>query len=190
MLAKTVDAIHSLCIGVRFYSPVRFGEVRTILDRGIPPAIHQVYPRCFCQIQSNTTSLQTDKEHGHMYIIHYSNELAAMVERMNLPRHLLKYLIVASRACGLMVPSKRQIVKPAFCNLYAIRSKKFTNWLKTMLFVVASCLRRLLSSSMRASILDEERHLTRSRRPRIPCRVFAFSSRSSAVASRSMVSGM
>ena len=68
-----------------------------------------------------------------------------------------------------------------------MRSKKFTNWLNTMLFVVASCRRRLLSSSRRASIFVDERHLSKLSRPRMPCRTLTFSSSSSAGPSRSMV---
>lgn len=103
---------------------------------------------------------------------------------------LLKCLIVASLACGLIVPSNRHTLKPAFCSLNAMRSRKLTNWLNTMLFVVASFNRRLLSSSTRASILDEDLQVSRLSLPRIPCRgAVAFSSISNAGASRSMVSG-
>lgn len=78
---------------------------------------------------------------------------------------------------------------PALCKRNAIRSRKLTNWLNTMLFVVASCLFRLLNSSISASIFEDDRHLSRSSRPRIPCRVFVFSSKSKAGASRSIVKG-
>ena len=69
-----------------------------------------------------------------------------------------------------------------------MRSRKLTNWLNTRLLVVASCKRRLLSSSTNASIFEDDRQLSRLRRPRIPCRIFVrFSSNSRAGASRSMV---
>ena len=78
---------------------------------------------------------------------------------------------------------------PAFCNRYAIRSRKLTNWLKTIDFVVASLRRKLLNSSTRASILVEDRQAPRSNLPSIPClAVRIFSSNSRAGASRSIVS--
>lgn len=81
-------------------------------------------------------------------------------------------------------------VNPALCNLNAIRSRKLTNWLKTMLLVVASCIRKLLSSSTNASIFEEDRQVSRFRRPRMPWRAFGrFSSSSRAGASKSIVSG-
>lgn len=115
--------------------------------------------------------------------VNVSHTISAVTARIN----VLKYLMVASRACGLIVPSRRHTVKPAFCSLNAMRSRKLTNWLKTMLLVVASCARRLLSSSTSASILVDERHLSRSRRPRMPWRALTVSSNSKAGASRSMV---
>ena len=79
-------------------------------------------------------------------------------------------------------------LKPAFCSLQAIKSRKLTNWLKTRLFVVRSSRRRLLSSSTSASILLELRQVSKSRRPSIPWRAFltTVSSCSIAGASRSI----
>lgn len=79
-------------------------------------------------------------------------------------------------------------LKPARCNLNATKSRKLTNWLNTMLFVVASCRLRLVSSSIRASIFVEDLQVSRSRRPRMPClpaAVLASSPNSRAGASRS-----
>ena len=78
---------------------------------------------------------------------------------------------------------------PAPWSRNATKSKKFTNWLNTMLFVVTSFLRRLFSSSMSASILEDERHWSKLIRPMIPWRGFAFSSSSRAGASKSIVKG-
>lgn len=119
--------------------------------------------------------------------------------------------MVASRACGLMVPSNRQTYRcnvnnyartprkkyrhttnPALWSLNAIKSKKFTNWLNTILFVVASCLLKLVNSSTKASIFELDLHVSMLILPRIPClgaAMVLFSSSSSAGPSRSMVSG-
>lgn len=59
-----------------------------------------------------------------------------------------------------------------------------------MLLVVDSCERRLLSSSTSASILEEDRQLSRLSLPRIPCRTLnTFSSNSRAGASKSIING-
>ena len=80
-------------------------------------------------------------------------------------------------------------LKPAFCRRNAIKSKKLTNWLNTRLLVEESCSRKLDSSSISASILVDDRQLSRSRRPSMPCRAVAFCSSSNAGPSRSIVNG-
>lgn len=52
-----------------------------------------------------------------------------------------------------------------------------------------SCILRLESSSTSASILVDDRQVSRLRRPRIPCRALTFSSSSRAGASKSIVKG-
>ena len=37
----------------------------------IPPTVHEVYAGCFCQVQSNTSSFQADKEDCHINIVHW-----------------------------------------------------------------------------------------------------------------------
>lgn len=104
----------------------------------------------------------------------------------------MKCWIVASRCCGVIPPSKRQIweseyndvatltLKPARWRRKAMMSRKETNWelmvsrencskaYKTRDLIVQSCFRSLSSSSTSASSFDEERHLSTSSRERIP----------------------
>lgn len=98
------------------------------------------------------------------------------------PTNLSKFELYDKR----LIPI-RPTLKPAFCNLYEIKSRKLTNWLKTRLFVEESCILRLDNSSIRASILVDERQVSRFRRPKMPCRALTFSSSSRAGASRSIV---
>jgi len=85
---------------------------------------------------------------------------------------------------------RQPTLNPAFWSLYAVKSRKLTNWLKTMLLVVASWALRLQSSSSNASIFEDERQVSRLRRPSMPWRALGrFSSSSRAGASRSIVNG-
>ncbi len=59
-------------------------------------------------------------------------------------------------------------LKPARCRRKAIRSRKLTNCENTNDLIVLSSLRSCVSSSTRASILVLDRHLSMSRRDRIP----------------------
>lgn len=178
---------------------------------GSSPTIHEINARSLSQVQGYTSSLETDEEYSDMDVIHCDHDsvrgandpqncteqLTKMLDRRvsslrghrslqatNLKRRVLS--VDPQTIDGFM-----HTLKPALFNLNAIKSKKFTNWLKTRLFVVASSRRRFVSSSTRASIFVDDRHLSTSRRPRMPWRVLftTSSSTSSAGASKSIVRG-
>lgn len=47
-----------------------FNTALTVFYRRVPPAIHEVYAGRFRQVESNASGLETDKEHGDMYVVH------------------------------------------------------------------------------------------------------------------------
>lgn len=117
VLAQTMDTVHRLCERqhrrIRVLAPGDcYGEERrrTEFYGGVPPAIHEVHARSLGQVQSDTSCFERNEEDSDFHVVHYGTSRTDQhavhsVEGMN----ALKCLIVASRACGLIVPSSRQI---------------------------------------------------------------------------------
>lgn len=64
VLAQTMDPIHSLVLYSRVPSSLNQSHEQLTaakkreIETDIPPAIHEIHPRCFSQVQRDSSSLQ------------------------------------------------------------------------------------------------------------------------------------